>query len=145
MKKVLFIIAIAISLMSTKCAEKQFNITIENKSGSEVVFSHTKDIDSLKSILSKGNYFRGQFIRLDEKSTKTDTLIESDLYFYLSKEKSFYTFYFLKLLKEDHIKGNYVFEKKYDSINIEKDKIIIGEEVNNAFIYSKSKILFKSK
>ena len=75
---------------------------------------------------------------------KTDTLGEADLYFYSTKERDFYTFYFLTVIKFDTLTNNYVFEKTYDSINIDKEKIYIGDERYNTFIYSNKKIFFKS-
>ena len=38
MRKIVVIIALAISLMSTKCAEKPVNIVLDNKSNRDVVF-----------------------------------------------------------------------------------------------------------
>jgi hypothetical protein len=145
MKKTVIIIALAISLMSTKCAEKPLNIVFSNKSDKNIVFSSMKDTDSLKNIISEKSYHDSRFKYLKRNSIKTDTLIKSDLYFYSRKNSSFYTFYFFRVIKFDIITNSYVFEKRYDSINIDKAKISIGEEGNNTFIYSKSKIIFKSK
>jgi hypothetical protein len=145
MKIKLFIIGLAISLMSTKCAEKPVYISFENKSERNVVFSCTKNSDSLKNIILKKFFHDSSFKYLHKHTLKKDTLIGSDLYYYLSKDKNFYTFYFLRVIKYDSIKDDYVFDKKHDSINISKDEIKIGEEGRNSFSYGTSKIVFKSK
>jgi hypothetical protein len=48
------------------------------------------------------------------------------------------------VIKFDALTNNYVFENKYDSINLEKEKILIGDEGNNTFIYTNNKIVFNS-
>ena len=144
MRKTTIIIALAISLMSIKCAEKGVNIVLKNKSNKNIVFSSIKNTDSINKIISEKSYFDPRYKYLKKNSMGIDTLTRADLYYYLSKEKAFYTFYFLRVIKFDTIKDNYVFEKRYDSINIDKEKILIGDEGSNTFIYSNNKIVFKS-
>jgi len=145
MKFKLFIIVLAISLMSTKCAEKSIYISFENKSSRNVMLSCTKNKDSLgKNIISMHFSHDSRFIYLHKHTLKKDSFPESNLYFYSSKKSNFYTFYFLRVIKYDSIKKNYVFEKKYDSINISEDKIRIGEGHKNSLIYDEKKIVFKS-
>lgn len=144
MKNKLIIIALAIALMSTKCAEKPINIIFENNSDRNIVFSFTKNVDSLRNIISKKFYHDSRFKYLKRKKQQIDTLGESDLYFYSTKNRGFYTFYFLRVVKFDTIANSYVFEKRYDSINIDKEKILIGEVGNNIFVYDNKKIVFKS-
>lgn len=145
MKIKLIIIALAIALMSTKCAEKPINIIFENNSDRNIVFSFTKNADSLRNIISKKFYHDSRFKYLNSKKNKIDTLGESDLYFYSTKDRAFYTFYFLKVIKFDTIANKYVFEKKYDSINVDKEKVSIGEKGKNFFVYSNKMIVFKGK
>lgn len=145
MKIKILIISLAVSLMSTKCAEEPVYITFENKSERHIVFSCTKNRDSLKKIIL-GKYFHDSMFKfLHRHSVKKDTLSGSDFNFYLSKNKIFYTFYFLKVIKYDSIKDEYVFDKIYDSINISKGKIQIGDKGRNSFSYNADKIIFKSK
>ena len=75
---------------------------------------------------------------------KKVTLTRADLYFYLSKDKTFYAFYFLRPIKFDTLTNRYVFEKIYDSINIDKENIHIVNEGYRTFIYTNKKIVFKS-
>ncbi|UFH34664.1 hypothetical protein [Flavobacterium acetivorans] len=145
MKIKLIIIGLAISLMSTKCAEKPVYFSFENKSEKDVFFSYTKNIDSLKKIIYENSYHDSRFKYLHKHTIKKDTLIGSDLYFYLSKNKNFYTFYFFRVLKYDSKKNDFVFGDKYDSINISRNKIRIGEGGRNSFLYGTHKIIFKSK
>ena len=86
MKFKLFIIGIAISLMSTKCAEKYVYISFENKSSRNVMLSFTKKTDSLNKIISKHFFDDPRFKYLHKHTFKKDTLVESDLYFYSSKK-----------------------------------------------------------
>ena len=141
MRKIIIVIALAISLMSTKCAEKSVNIVLDKKSNRSIVFSSIKNTDSLKNIILEKSYHDSRFKYLKRNSINTDTLTRADLYFYLLKDKAFYTFYFLKVIKFDALTNNYVFENKYDSINLEKEKILIGDEGNNTFIYTNNKIV----
>ena len=143
MKIKLFIIGLAISLMSMKCAEKPVYFSFENNSDRNVVFSCVKNRDSLKNIISKNFFHDSSFKLLNKHILKKDTLIESDLYFYESKDKHFYTFYFLRVLKYDSIKNNYVFSKIYDSITINKKHILVGEDCINSITYTKDKIFFR--
>ena len=145
MKIKLFIIGLAISLMSTKCAEKAVYISFENKSERNVIFSCTKNSEILNTKLKRGDFFHGNFEILHKNILKKDSFPASGLNFYLSKDKIFYTFYFLRVIKYDSKKNDYVFDKKYDSINISKDKIKIGEGARNSFLYGTDKIVFKSK
>jgi hypothetical protein len=86
------------------------------------------------------------FKYLKNNSIKKDTLGESDLYFYSGmREQDFYTFYFLRVIKFDTIKNNYIFEKRYDSINVDKEKILIGDEGKNIFTYGNKWLVFKAK
>lgn len=144
MKNDLILIALAISLMSTKCADETLNIDFNNKSDKNVIFSFTKNTDTLKKVILKNFNHDNRFKYLKSKNIKNDVLGNSDLYFYSKKGKSFYTFYFLRVVKFDTVENNYVFEKKYDSINIVKEKIFTGEKANNTFIYDNKKIVFKS-
>lgn len=144
MRKIVVIIALAISLMSTKCAEEPVNIVFDNESDRNVVFSFTKNTDSLKNVISGKFYHDSRFKYFQRNSIRLDTLTGSDLYYYLSKDNTFYTFYFLRAIKFDTLTNNYIFEKKYDSISLEKEKIFIGDEGNNTFIYTNKKIVFKS-
>lgn len=144
MRRTVIIIALAISLMSVKCAEKPVNIVLDNKNHRNIVFSSIKDTDSLKKIILEKSYLDPRFKYLKMNTIIIDTLTRADLYYYLSKDKAFYTFYFLKVIKFDTLTSNYVFEKKYDSINVDKEKILIGDEGKNIFIYTNAKIVFKS-
>lgn len=94
-------------------------------------------------ILEK-SYYDVRFKYFVRNIIKTDTLTRADLYFYLSKDKTFYTFYFLRPIKFGTLTNKYVFEKKYDSINIYKENIHIGNEGYNTFMYTNEKIVFKS-
>jgi hypothetical protein len=144
MKIKLFIIVLAISLMSTKCAEKYVYISFENKSSRNVMLSCTKKTDSLNKIISKHFSHDFSFKYLYKHTFKKDTLVESNLGSYSHIKLNFYTFYFLRVIKYDSIKKKNVFEKKYDSINISEDKIKIGEGHKNSLIYDEKKIVFKS-
>lgn len=145
MRKIVVIIALAISLMSTKCAEEPVNIVFDNKSDRDIVFSSIKNADTLKNVISEKSYLDPRFKYLKRNSKRLDTLSRAELYYYLSKDETFYTFYFLRVIKFDTLTNNYVFENIYDSINIDKDKIYIGDEGYNTFIYTNKKIVFKSK
>ncbi len=131
--------------MSTKCAEKPVNIVFDNKSERNIVFSSIKTTDSLKILISEKSYLDPRFKYLKRNSIRLDTLSRAEGYYYLSKDETFYTFYFLRVIKFDTHTNNYVFEKKYDSINLGKEKIYIGDECNNTFIYTNKKIVFKSR
>ena len=144
MRKIVVIIALAISLMSTKCAEEPINIVFDNMSDQDIVFSSLKNADSLKIVISEKSYLDPRFKYLKRKSKRLDTLSRAELYYYLSKDETFYTFYFLRVIKFETLKNNYVFEKKYDSINLDKDKIFIGDKGHNTLIYTDKKIVFKS-
>ncbi len=143
MKIKLFIIGLAILLMSIKCAEKPLYFSFENNSDRNVVFSCVKNSDTLNNIISKKFFHDSSFKLLNKQIFKKDTLIESDLNFYQSKDKNFYTFYFLRVLKYDSIKNSYVFSKRYDSININKKHILVGEDCLNSITYTKDKIFFR--
>lgn len=105
-------IGLAISLMSIRCPDEPVNMSFENKSTKNVVLSSTKDGDSLKKIILKKFSHDFRFKYLKNNSLKNDILGESDLYYYyLRKNQNYYTFYFLKVIKFDTIKDNYVFEK----------------------------------
>jgi len=146
MKFKLFIIGIAISLMSTKCAEKYVYISFENKSSRNVMLSCTKNKDSLKkNIISMHFSHDSRFIYLHKHTLKKDSFPESNLGSYSHIKPNFYTFYFLRVIKYDSIKKNYVFEKKYDSINISEDKIRIGEGHKNIITYGNKWIIFRAK
>jgi len=145
MKIKLIIIALAIALMSTKCAEKPINIIFENNSDRNIVSSYTKNRDSLKKIILEKSYHDPCFKLLIHNSIKIDSYPESWLHYYSGmKEQDYCTFYFFKVIKFDTIRDNYVFEKKYDSINVDKEKILIGDDGRNEFIYTEKKITFKS-
>lgn len=144
MKKTVIIIALTISLMSTKCADKPLNIDFDNKSDKNILFSFTKNVDTLKNVILQKFYHDNRFKYLKSRSMERDVLGNSDLYFYSRKNESFYTFYFLRVIKFDTLNNNYIFEKKYDSINIAKEKIFIGEDSNNTFVYDNKKIVFKN-
>ena len=143
MRKIVVLIALAISLMSTKCAEEPVNIVFDNKSDRDIVFFSLKNVDSLKIVISEKSYLDPRFKYLKRHSKRLDTLSRAELYYYLSKDETFYTFYFLRVIKFDTLTNNYVFEKEYDSINLENENFFIGDEGNNTFIYNK-KIVFKS-
>lgn len=130
--------------MSAKCAEKPVNIIFDNKSDRNIVFSSMKNTDTLKNVILEKSYLDPRFKYFKKNSIKTDTLTRADLYYYLSKDNTFYTFYFLRPIKFDTLKNNYVFKKTYDSINIDKEKIYIGGEGYNKFIYTNRKIVFTS-
>lgn len=143
MKK-LAVIALGISLMSTKCADKTINFVYNNKSKRDVVLSCTRDIDSLKKIILEKNYHDPCFKLLKANILKKDTLGESDLHFYSGmKNRDYYTFYFFPAVKFDTLTNKYIFDTKYDSINIDKEKIRIGLDVYNVFEYGNKKIIFK--
>lgn len=131
--------------MSTKCAEKYVYISFENKTNRNVMLSCTKNKDSLNKIISKHFFHDPRFKYLYKYTLKKDTLIESNLHFYSHIKLNFYTFYFLRVIKYDSIKKKYVFENKYDSINISEDKIKIGEGHENSLIFDEKKIVFKSR
>ena len=131
--------------MSTKCAEEPVNIVFDNKSDRDIVFSSIKNADTLKNVILEKSYLDPRFKYLKKDIIKTDTLGEADLYFYSTKERDFCTFYFLRVIKFDTLTNNYVFEKKYDSINLEKGKVLIGDEGYNTFIYTNKKIVFSSR
>lgn len=145
MKIKFFILGLAISLMSTKCAEKPVNISFENNSERNTLFTFTKNTDSLKRIIFKNYNHDSRYKYLYKSIRKRDTLIESSLNYYLSKDKNFYTFYFLRVIKYDSINNNYVFSNIYDSININKKHFLVGEEYGNIFTYDNDRIVFKSK
>lgn len=146
MKIKLIIVPLAIALMSTKCAEKQINIIFENNSNQNIVLSSTKNRDSLKKIILENSYHNPCFKYLKSRKNQIDTLGESDLYFYSGmKEQDYCTFYFFKVVAFDTLVNNYIFEKKYDSINIDKEKILVGDKAINRFTYSNKKIIFRSK
>lgn len=145
MRKIVVIIALAISLMSTKCAEEPVTIVFDNKSDWDIVFSSIKNADTLKNVILEKSYLDPRFIYLKKNIIKTDTLTRAHLNYYLSKDNAFYTFYFLRAIKFDTLTNNYIFEKKYDSINLEKEKIFIGDEGNNIFIFTNKKIVFSSR
>lgn len=144
MKEKIILIALAVSLMSTKCAEKSLNMTFSNESENNVVFSSTNNRNVLKEIMLKKNSHDPRFKYIRKGETNNDTLTVSSLDFYLSKDRDFYTFYFFQIKQFDTIKDLYVFEKKYDSININKQKFQIGMEGKNILIYNDKRILFKS-
>lgn len=144
MRKIIIIVALGISLMSTKCAEKPVNIVIDNKSNRDMVFSSIKNADTLKNVILEKSYLDPRFKYLNKNSIKIDTLTRAALYYYLSKDNTFYTFYFLRPIKFDTLTNYYVFEKIYDSINIDKEKIYIGDEGYNTFICANKKIVFNS-
>lgn len=130
--------------MSAKCAEKPVNIIFGNKSDRNIVFSSVKNTDTLKYVILEKSYLDSRFKYYKRNSIKKDTLTRADLYYYLSKDNTFYTFYFLRPIKFDTLTNNYVFRKTYDSINIDKEKIYIGAEGYNKFIYTNRKIVFTS-
>jgi hypothetical protein len=146
MRNKVIIIVVAISLMSIKCAEKPLNVIFDNKSDKNILFSSIKNSDSLKTIISAKFFLDARYKYVQKNSELVDTcLISSDLYYYLSKNKAFYTFYFFRVIKFDTLKNNYVFEKRYDSINIDKEKILIGDEGKNIFTFNNKLIIFKAK
>lgn len=130
--------------MSTKCAEKRLNIIFSNKSEKNIVFSCTNNKDILKEVILKKNYHDPRFKYLKKGVIINDTLPASFLDYYLSKDRSFVTFYIFKIKQFDTIKNLYVFEKKYDSINVYKEKIQIGVEGRNVLTYDDKRISFKS-
>jgi hypothetical protein len=143
MKK-LAIVALGISLMSTKCADKTINFVYENKSNRDVVLSCTREIDSLKMIILERNYHDPCFKLLKANILNKDTLGESDLHFYSGmKNRDYYTYYFFRIVKFNTLTDKHIFEPKYDSINIDKEKIRIGVNVYNVFEYDDKKIVFK--
>ncbi|MBA4277193.1 hypothetical protein [Flavobacterium sp.] len=79
MRKIVVIIALAISLMSTKCAEEPVNIVFDNESDRNVVFSFTKNTDSLKNVISGKFYYDSRFKYFQRNSIRLDTLTGSDL------------------------------------------------------------------
>jgi hypothetical protein len=146
MRKTIIVIALSISLMSTKGAEKPANIVFDNKSDRNIVFSSIKNTDTLKSVILEKSYLDPRCKYFKRNSINTDTLTRADLYYYLSKDKAFYAFYFLRVIRFDTLTNNYFFENIYDSINIDiyKEKIHIGDKGYNTFIYTNKKIVFKS-
>jgi len=139
------IIGFAISLMSISCPQKRINIILENKTNKNMILSCTKNVDSLKNIILEKSYLDDRFKFLPHNSIKIDSTLEYWLSYYSGmKNQNYYTFYFLKVVKFDTIKDNYVFEKRYDSINVDKEKILIGDEGKNKIIYTNKKIVFMS-
>lgn len=143
MKK-LILIALGISLISTKCADKTINFVFDNKSKKDIVLSCTKDIDSLRKIILENNYHDPCFKLLKANNFKKDTLGESDMYFYAGlKNSDYYTFYFFHVVKYDALTNNYTFEPIYDSIKIDKEQIRVGFKAHNVFEFGNKKIIFK--
>lgn len=138
------IIGLSIALMSTSCPRESVFVSFENKSNIDVIISYTKNRDSLIKIISRNYLYESKFKFLNRHVIKNDTLIDYDLDFYLSKDKTFYTFYFLKVVKFDTIRNDYIFEKRYDSINVDKDKILIGDEGKNIFTYGNKWLVFRA-
>ena len=94
MRKTIVIVAFAISLMSTKCAEEPVNIVFDNKSDRNIVFSSIKNADTLKNVILEESYHDSRFKYLKNNSIKIDTLTRADLYFYTSKDNTFTPFIF---------------------------------------------------
>lgn len=123
MKIKLFIIVLAISLMSTKCAEKSVYISFENKSNRNVMLSCTKNKDSLeKNIISTHFFHDFRFKYLYKHTFKKDTLVESNLHLYSHIKLNFYTFYFLRVIKYDSIKKNMFLKRNMTASTLVKIK-----------------------
>jgi hypothetical protein len=142
MKIKLFIVALAIPLLSTKCAEERVFLTVKNKSNSDVAIACTKDTVLLKEMYERGTYVQTEFNTTKKSKTNKIPFSESDLNFYFSKDKKSYTFYFFRYSIKDTFNNIIQFEKQYDSINVHVDDVNIGEGKNNIFIYDGSKIKF---
>ena len=70
MRKTIVIVAFAISLMSTKCAEEPVNIVFDNKSERNIVFSSIKNADTLKNVILEESYHDSRFKYLKNNQNK---------------------------------------------------------------------------
>ncbi|WP_264565457.1 hypothetical protein [Flavobacterium sp. N3904] len=141
----LFIFVIAMSLLSTKCAEETIFFTFKNNTNFNIAMTSIKDTATLREMYERGTYIQSEFNTVSGRITKKIPFIESDLNFYYSTNGEFYTFYFFKYSIVDRFNNKIIFNKKYDSINVAIDEINIGVEKNNTFIANAGKISFYNK
>jgi hypothetical protein len=144
MKKMLFVMALAIPLLATKCASKPVNLTLRNLSDPDIAISSEKDSLELANLADREVWFHSEFNSLRKGETKTADISEGNLYQYLSKDGNHYTFYFFKIKVFD-AEGKHVFEKKYDSINVPTGFLKIGEEEHNTLTFEGDSIRFSNK
>jgi ethanolamine utilization protein EutP (predicted NTPase) len=146
MKKIILLFALLPFLICTKCADKEFNIKVINKTKNNyLLYKKTEDIPLKKMIKNRGHYVPNYVIIKKNETAIDTTLNEYDLDFYLSKDREYYTFYFYKFITITKNRDiEYFINKKYDSINVDVNEIQLGKKGKNIFIFHKGMIYFKN-
>ena len=148
MKKNIVISILCLFLISCNIPE-QVNIIVKNNSNSDILISKHRDtsiinrmkgMKEMKEFKVKTNINYNNIIKTKSKAIRDFS--STELSSYLSDNKEYYIFYFVKIIQKENI---IKFQNQLDSIVINVDDLKIGKDKMNNMIFENDKLILTKK